>query len=64
MSETDARALVCANCSRDIAIPESLRVEHEELLRKRDRLRSELAEALARLSSRRRGVPTARRAAE
>jgi hypothetical protein len=47
--ETDERALVCPTCNRDVAIPASLRAEHEELLKKRDRLRADLAEARARL---------------
>jgi hypothetical protein len=45
---------VCAKCGRDVAIPDALRLEHDELMRKRDRLRAELAELTARLSSRRR----------
>ena len=51
--ELDERARVCPNCSRDVGIPEALRVEHDELIRKRDRLRAELAELRARLSTRR-----------
>jgi hypothetical protein len=47
--ETDAEALVCPTCSRDVAIPASLRAEHEELLKKRDKLRADLAQARARL---------------
>ncbi len=38
-------ALVCAACSRDIAIPATLIAERDELLRKRDLLRSELQQA-------------------
>jgi hypothetical protein len=41
-SETDEDALVCAACSRDIAVPATLIVERDELLRKRDALRDEL----------------------
>lgn len=52
-SEVAPEALVCPNCSRDVVIPETLRLEHEELLRKRDRLRAELAEAKAQLAARR-----------
>lgn len=52
VSAVDERALVCPNCSRDIAIPDTLRLEREELMRKRDRLREELAEVTAKLSSR------------
>jgi hypothetical protein len=47
-------ALVCAECGRDTAIPESLLAERAELLAKRDHLRSELAAASARLAARRR----------
>jgi hypothetical protein len=41
-SETDEDALVCAACSRDIAVPATLIAERDELLRKRDALRDEL----------------------
>ena len=41
-SETDEDALVCAACSRDIAVPSTLIAEHDELLRKREALRDEL----------------------
>ena len=41
-SETDKDALVCAACSRDIAVPATLIAERDELLRKRDALRDEL----------------------
>jgi hypothetical protein len=37
--------LVCASCSRDIAIPPTLIAERDELLRKRDILRDELRRA-------------------
>jgi len=50
-------ALVCAECGRDTAIPESLLAERAELLAKRDGLRSELAMASARLAARRRRKP-------
>jgi len=39
-------ALVCTACSRDIAIPSPLIAERDEILRKRDSLRSELQRAL------------------
>src|SRR6267378_2024862 len=55
--EKDDLAPVCATCGRDTAIPESLITERAELLTKRDRLRSELAEANARLAARRRRKP-------
>jgi hypothetical protein len=41
-SETDKDALVCAACSRDIAVPATLIAERDELLRKREALRDEL----------------------
>lgn len=50
--EVDDRALVCAGCGRDIAVPEALVREHDELIRKRDRLRAELAEVRATLTAR------------
>ena len=52
-------ALVCAACGRDTAIPETLIAERAELLAKRDKLRSELATASARLAARRRRKPRA-----
>jgi hypothetical protein len=55
--EKDDLAPVCATCGRDTAIPESLITERAELLTKRDRLRSELAEANAWLAARRRRKP-------
>jgi hypothetical protein len=44
-SETDKDALVCAACSRDIAVPPTLVAERDELLRKRQALRDELHRA-------------------
>jgi hypothetical protein len=35
-------ALVCVACSRDIAVPETLLAERDDLIRKRDALRTEL----------------------
>jgi hypothetical protein len=52
-------ALVCAECGRDTAIPDSLIAERAELLAKRDDLRSELDMANARLAARRRRKPRA-----
>ena len=44
-SENAQGALVCATCSRDIAIPQTLIAERDELLRKRDLLLNELRRA-------------------
>ena len=44
-AENTQGALVCATCSRDIAIPLTLIAEREELLRKRDLLLNELRRA-------------------
>ena len=44
-SDNAESAIVCAACSRDIAIPATLIAERDELVRKRDLLRSELLEA-------------------
>jgi hypothetical protein len=44
-SENTQGALVCATCSRDIAIPLTLIAERDELLRKRDLLLNELRHA-------------------
>jgi hypothetical protein len=52
--ENDAGALVCAGCSRDIAVPESLKAERDELLRKRDLLRDDLMRAKSELDRARR----------
>jgi hypothetical protein len=38
-------ALVCASCSRDIAVPLSLMTERDELVRKRDAIKEELLTA-------------------
>ncbi len=51
-AEKDDNALVCQTCNRDTAVPQSLRAEHEELLRKRDSMRAELAEAKGKLAAR------------
>jgi hypothetical protein len=40
-----AAALVCAACSRDIAVPASLLAERDDLCRKRDVAREELSRA-------------------
>ena len=44
-AETADSALVCASCSRDIAVPATLLAERDDLLRKRDELRDELKRA-------------------
>ncbi|MBR0800589.1 hypothetical protein JQ615_35020 [Bradyrhizobium jicamae] len=38
-------ALVCIGCARDIAVPESLIAERDNLVRKREQIRAELQEA-------------------
>jgi hypothetical protein len=48
-SEVADSALVCASCARDIAIPATLIAERDDLLRKRDALRDELARARSEL---------------
>jgi hypothetical protein len=50
-SENTGEALVCASCSRDIAIPATLIAERDELLRKRDLLRDELRQARGELEA-------------
>lgn len=54
MQENAANALVCASCSRDIAVPVSLLAERDDLARKREAVRQELIEARARLEALRR----------
>lgn len=44
-SDTVEDALVCASCSRDIAVPATLVAERDDLLRKREQLRAELQRA-------------------
>jgi len=44
-SENTQGALVCASCSRDIAVPLTLIAERDELLRKRNLLLDELRRA-------------------
>ena len=43
--ENASAALVCASCSRDIAVPVSLIDERNDLVRKRDAVREELSKA-------------------
>jgi hypothetical protein len=42
LRENPDLALVCANCSRDIALPETLAAERLDLIAKRDAAKSEL----------------------
>lgn len=44
-AENADSALVCASCARDVAVPATLIAERDDLLRKRDHLRDELARA-------------------
>ena len=50
-AEKEEQALVCPACGRDTAIPLPLVAERQALSQKRDRLRTELVEATARLKS-------------
>jgi hypothetical protein len=50
-SDNALTALVCAACGRDIAVPESLVLERDALLRKRDILREALATATSELET-------------
>jgi hypothetical protein len=45
LSENVEAALICANCSRDIAIPASLIAERDDLIQKREAIRAELRKA-------------------
>lgn len=45
MRENAANALVCASCSRDIAVPVSLIAERDDLARKRETVREQLNKA-------------------
>jgi hypothetical protein len=45
MQENAANALVCASCSRDIAVPVSLIAERDDLARKRETVREQLIKA-------------------
>jgi hypothetical protein len=45
VQENADAALVCAACSRDIAVPASLLAERDDLCRKRDAAREELSGA-------------------
>lgn len=54
LKENALKALVCNSCSRDIAVPESLIAERDELVGKRDTLREKLLAARAELEQLRR----------
>ncbi len=49
IEECDDAALVCRACGRDLAVPEHVQNEYDELVRKRDALRLELERARAEL---------------
>jgi hypothetical protein len=48
------QVLVCRTCHRDVVIPPSLKAEHLELSFKRDLLRTQLGDVIARLGADRR----------
>lgn len=50
----EPQALVCSSCSRDIAIPETLIAERDDLVRKRALAGEELAQVQAELGTLRR----------
>lgn len=52
--ENPPEARVCGSCSREIAVPEKLLAERDELARKRDMLRLELDQARTELEALRR----------
>ncbi len=47
LKETTAEASVCGSCGRDIAVPNELVAERNNLIRKRDTVRLALMEAKA-----------------
>lgn len=51
LKENASKALVCDSCSRDIAVPQSLIAERDDLVRKRDVVRRELSAARAELEA-------------
>jgi hypothetical protein len=55
LQENAAAALVCATCSRDIAVPASLLAERDDLCRKRDAVKEELSRAKRELEELKRG---------
>jgi hypothetical protein len=58
--DVEASALVCRTCGRDLAVPEHLQREHDELLRMRNALQAELDRAMTELERYRR-LPFQRR---
>jgi len=55
LGENASGALVCASCTRDIAVPMSLLNERDELARKCDAVRDELSKAKRALEEFKRG---------
>ncbi len=49
LKENASKALVCESCARDIAVPEKLVAERDDLIRKRDIVRREVLAARAEL---------------
>jgi hypothetical protein len=50
LKENADAVLVCVTCSRDIAVPETLIAERDDLIAKREAARDELQRALAELA--------------
>ena len=53
-ADNPAGVLVCGNCSRDIAVPGPLLEERDELVRRRDAMKEQLADAKRELENLRR----------
>ena len=51
LRENEQKALVCGFCGRDIAVPDRLLAERDDLVRKRDTVRSALSAARAELEA-------------
>ena len=51
LQENALKALICCSCARDIAVPEQLIAERDNLARKRDIVRAELLAARAELEA-------------
>jgi hypothetical protein len=49
LRENPEQVLVCLTCSRDIAVPETLIAERDDLIAKRDAAREALQRAMAEL---------------